>query len=140
MLLFSKTALWYTPGWDPVPIRYVITRDPEGKLRDEVCFCTDPDETATAVQIVEWVVMRFSTDKIDMFPSGGRHGSICAVAETPAGVRLRFRTASSKVSLSIVGTDKLDPFLTAPGGQPTAQITGPDLFDLTIGGEKEIQI
>jgi len=62
MLLFSQTALWYTPGWDPVPIRFVITRDPEGKLGDEVFFCTDPDETATAVQIVEWVVMRFSME------------------------------------------------------------------------------
>jgi hypothetical protein len=62
MLLFSQTALWYTPGWDPVPIRFVIIRDPEGKLRDEVFFCTDKDETATAVQIVEWVVMRFSME------------------------------------------------------------------------------
>lgn len=60
MLLFSQTALWYTPGWDPVPIRFVITRDPEGKLRDEVFFCTNPD--ATAVQIVEWIVMRFAME------------------------------------------------------------------------------
>lgn len=60
MLLFSQTALWYTPGWDPVPIRFVITRDPEGKLRDEVFFCTDQE--TTAVQIIEWVVMRFSME------------------------------------------------------------------------------
>ncbi len=60
MLLFSQTALWYTPRWDPVPIRFVITRDPEGKLRDEVFFCTNPDDTP--VQIVEWVVMRFSIE------------------------------------------------------------------------------
>ncbi len=60
MLLFSQTALWYTPGWDPAPIRFVITRDPQGKLRDEVFFCTD--QNATPVQIVEWVVMRFSME------------------------------------------------------------------------------
>ena len=60
MLLFSQTALWYTPGWDPVPSRFAITRDPQGKLRDEVFFCTDQD--ATPVQIVEWVVMRFSIE------------------------------------------------------------------------------
>ena len=60
MLLFSQTALWYTPRWDPVPIRFVITRDPEGKLRDEVFFCTNPDDTP--VQIVEWIVMRFSME------------------------------------------------------------------------------
>ena len=38
----------------------LITRDPQGKLRDEVFFCTDQD--ATPVQIVEWVVMRFSIE------------------------------------------------------------------------------
>ncbi len=85
----------------------------------------------------DWIKpWRLPFEKLKMFPSGGRHGSICAVAETPAGVRLRFRTASSKVGLTIVGTDKLDPFLTAPGGQPAAQITGPYLFDLTIDGDR----
>src|SRR6185295_2836883 len=45
LLLFSRTALWYTPGQAPVAIRYVITRDPEGKLRDEVFACTKLDAT-----------------------------------------------------------------------------------------------
>ena len=58
--LFSRTALWYTPGEAPVAIRYVITRDPEGKLRDEVFACTQLD--ATAAQIIEWVVMRWSVE------------------------------------------------------------------------------
>lgn len=60
MLLFSHKALWYTPGWDPLPIRFVMVRDPEGKLRDEVFFCTDPE--AHPVQIVNWVVMRWSVE------------------------------------------------------------------------------
>lgn len=58
--LFSRTALWYTPGEAPVPIRYVITRDPDGKLRDEVFACTKLD--ATPAQIIEWVVMRWSVE------------------------------------------------------------------------------
>lgn len=58
--LFSRTALWYTPGAAPVAIRYVITRDPEGKLRDEVFACTKLD--ATPAQIIEWVVMRWSVE------------------------------------------------------------------------------
>ena len=33
MLVFTRTALWYRMGYPPVAIRYVITRDPEGKLR-----------------------------------------------------------------------------------------------------------
>jgi hypothetical protein len=60
LLLFSRTALWHTPGEAPVNIRYVITRDPEGKLRDEV-FATTKLE-ATPAQIIEWVVMRWSVE------------------------------------------------------------------------------
>lgn len=60
MLLFSHKTLWYTPGWDPLPIRFVMVRDPEGKLRDEVFFSTDPD--TDPVQIVNWVVMRWSVE------------------------------------------------------------------------------
>lgn len=58
--LFSRTALWYTPGEAPVAIRYVITRDPAGKLRDEVFACTKL--AATPAQIIEWVVMRWSVE------------------------------------------------------------------------------
>ena len=60
MRLFSHKTLWYTPGWDPLPIRFVMVRDPEGKLRDEVFFSTEPD--ADPVDIVNWVVMRWSVE------------------------------------------------------------------------------
>ena len=60
LLLFSQTALWYTPGEAPVAIRYVMTRDPDGKLRDEVFASTHLD--ATPAQIIEWVVMRWSVE------------------------------------------------------------------------------
>ena len=36
--VFSRTALWYTPRWPPVAIRFVIVCDPEGKLRMEAFF------------------------------------------------------------------------------------------------------
>lgn len=60
LLLFSRTALWHTPGEAPVKILYVITRDPEGKLRDEVFATTKLD--ATPAQVIEWVVMRWSVE------------------------------------------------------------------------------
>ena len=60
MLFFTRTALWYTPGYPPVALRYVITRDPEGKLRDEVFACTETG--ASPVQIIEWFVMRWSLE------------------------------------------------------------------------------
>ena len=56
--VFSRTALWYTPRWPPVAIRYVLVADPEGKLRMEAFFCTDLE--AAPVAILPWVVMRWS--------------------------------------------------------------------------------
>ncbi len=58
--VFSRTALWSTPGWAPVAIRFVLVRDPEGKLPDAAFFCTDPQ--ATPEQILHGVVMRWSVE------------------------------------------------------------------------------
>jgi hypothetical protein len=58
--VFSRIALWYTPGQPPVAIRYVLVADPEGKLRMEAFFCTDLE--ATLVEILPWVVMRWSVE------------------------------------------------------------------------------
>jgi hypothetical protein len=58
--VFSRTALWYTPGLPPVAIRYVLVADPEGKLHMEAFFCTDLQ--ATPEQILAWVVMRWSVE------------------------------------------------------------------------------
>lgn len=60
MKYFSRTALWQTEGEAPVAIRYVITRDPEGKLRDEVFATTKLD--AAPQQIIEWFVMRWPVE------------------------------------------------------------------------------
>jgi hypothetical protein len=60
LLVFSRTALWYTPGERPVAIRYVLVRDPEGKLRDEAFGCTNV--AATPEQILGWVVLRWSVE------------------------------------------------------------------------------
>ena len=58
--VFSRTALWYTPGLPPVDIRYVLVSDLAGKLRMEAFFCTDLQ--ATPEQILPWVVMRWSVE------------------------------------------------------------------------------
>ena len=42
MWVFSRTALWYTPGLPPVAIRYVLVADPEGELRLEAFFWSRP--------------------------------------------------------------------------------------------------
>jgi DDE superfamily endonuclease len=58
--VFSRTALWYTPGAPPVAIRDVLVADPEGKQRMEAFFCTELE--ATPVQMLAWVVMRWSVE------------------------------------------------------------------------------
>ena len=58
--VFSRTALWYTSGWAPVAIRFVLVRDPDGRLADAAFFCTHLHATPT--QIIEWVVMRWSVE------------------------------------------------------------------------------
>jgi hypothetical protein len=58
--VFSRTALWYTPGHAPVAIRFVLVRDPEGTLSDAAFFCTDLQATPT--QILHWMVMRWSVE------------------------------------------------------------------------------
>jgi hypothetical protein len=58
--VFSRPVLWYTSGWAPVAIRFVLVRDPAGRLADAAFFCTDLQATPT--QILEWVVMRWSVE------------------------------------------------------------------------------
>jgi hypothetical protein len=58
--VFSRTALWYTPGLPPVDIRYVLVYDLMGKRRIEAFFCTDVQ--ATPVEILQWVVMRWAVE------------------------------------------------------------------------------
>ena len=56
----TGTALWYRYGSDPLPIRWVLTRDPEGKRPPKAIFSTDP--TQTAEQIVSDFMKRWSLE------------------------------------------------------------------------------
>jgi len=58
--VFSRTTLGYTPGWAPVAIRFILVRDPAGKLQDAAFLGTDLQ--ATPAQILHWVVMRWSVE------------------------------------------------------------------------------
>jgi hypothetical protein len=60
MQAFSGTGLWYTRGQDPVAIRYVLARDPEGELPDAAYFCTD--EGFGPDQILKYMVQRWSVE------------------------------------------------------------------------------
>jgi hypothetical protein len=60
MGVFSRTGLWHRRGQDPVAIRYVLARDPEGRQPDAAYFCTD--ERLGPEEILRYVVRRWSME------------------------------------------------------------------------------
>jgi hypothetical protein len=58
--MVSGTAVWYHTGMPPLPIRWVLIRDPKGKFKPQALLCTDLN--ADAVQIVKWFVMRWQLE------------------------------------------------------------------------------
>jgi len=56
----TGTHLWYTSGYDPLPIRWVLVRDPAGKIDPTAFLCTDLD--ATPEQILAWFIMRWGLE------------------------------------------------------------------------------
>ena len=56
----SGTALWCRPGYAPLPIRWVLVRDPLGKLNPAAFFTTEVD--ASPLQILTWLIMRWSLE------------------------------------------------------------------------------
>ena len=60
MQVFSRTGLWHRRGCDPVAIRYILSRDPEGKQADAAYFCTD--EGVAPEAILKYVVQRWSLE------------------------------------------------------------------------------
>ncbi len=58
--MVSDTALWHRDGEPPVPIRWVLLRDPTSALKPVVLGCTD--HSAPVLQIVTWYVGRWSSE------------------------------------------------------------------------------
>jgi len=60
MEIATGTALWYQSPTPPVPIRWVLLRDPQGVFEPRALLCTD--QQADAVQMVEWFVLRWALE------------------------------------------------------------------------------
>ena len=56
----TGTALWYRAGVPPVPIRWVLIRDPENKFAPQALLCTD--QNADPTHIIEWFVLRWQVE------------------------------------------------------------------------------
>ncbi len=58
--LATDTVIWYHAGMPPVPIRWVLVRDPEGHFEPQALLCTEL--AVSAQQIVEWFVLRWQLE------------------------------------------------------------------------------
>ena len=58
--IVSRTAVWYHAGMPPLPIRWVLIRDPQGRFKPQALLCTDL--TIAPGQIVSWFVLRWQLE------------------------------------------------------------------------------
>jgi len=58
--IVAATAVWYHSGIPPVPIRWVLIRDPLGKFTPQALLSTDGN--LTAMQMVTWFVQRWQVE------------------------------------------------------------------------------
>jgi hypothetical protein len=56
----SNTAVWFHNGMPPLPIRWVLIRDPLGKFKSQALLCTNLNEEPE--QILKWFVMRWQLE------------------------------------------------------------------------------
>jgi hypothetical protein len=58
--IFSGVSFWHKAGNNPVPVKWVVVRDPKGNLRTEAFFCTDVG--VKSKQILQWVIYRWNIE------------------------------------------------------------------------------
>ncbi len=58
--VISQTAVWYHTGLPPVPIRWVLIRDPHGQFPTQALLCTELH--AAPDQILAWFVQRWQLE------------------------------------------------------------------------------
>jgi hypothetical protein len=56
----SATAVWYHSGLPPVPLRWVLIRDPDGRRAPQALLCTDP--AVAPAQVLAWFVRRWQLE------------------------------------------------------------------------------
>ena len=55
--IVSDTAVWYHSGQPPLPIRWVVIRDPKGQFQTQALLSTDL--SIAPVQMIKWFVLRW---------------------------------------------------------------------------------
>jgi hypothetical protein len=65
----SGTAVWYHAGLPPVPLGWVLIRDPQAGFAPQALLCTDP--SVDPAQVVDWFVLRWQLEAT--FQEARRH-------------------------------------------------------------------
>lgn len=58
--ILSQTAVWYSTGFPPVPIRWVLLRDPLQQFTTQALLCTDLETDPQ--QIITWFILRWQLE------------------------------------------------------------------------------
>jgi hypothetical protein len=58
--IVSGTAVWFHGGQPPLPLRWVLIRDPKGKFKTQALLCTGL--SVKPVQIIQWFVLRWQLE------------------------------------------------------------------------------
>ena len=56
----TGTAVWYREGITPIPLRWVLLRDPARRFEPQALVCTDP--TLPVPQLIAWFVARWQVE------------------------------------------------------------------------------
>jgi hypothetical protein len=92
----TGTAVWYHAGLPVVPLRWVLVRDPEGKLEPKAYLCTEV--ALTPVQILGYFVRRWQVEvtfaEVRRHLGGGEPAAVVRSGDRPhhplpAGALLR---------------------------------------------------
>jgi hypothetical protein len=60
VMITSGIAVWYHGGLPPLPLRWVLVRDPKGQFETRALLCTDPLQPPR--QILEWFLWRWQVE------------------------------------------------------------------------------
>ena len=114
--LVSATALWSHTGVPPVPLRWVLVRDPQGRFATQALRCTDP--AAGPAQILAWFVRRWQVEVT--FAEARRHLGVETQRQwSELAIR---RTTPALLGLFSLVTLLAHPRMTAAATRPTPRV------------------
>ena len=110
----TGTALWYSTGTSPLPIRWILVRDPAGKKATRAFFSTDLQQAPVAMMqafVVRWSLeVTFEDSRAHLGIETQRQWSDLAIARTTPALLGLF-------SLVVLMANALQPTLAMPAEQ-----------------------